>query len=106
MAIIEALPPPELPSCVVGEEWRGRAVVITVAGDLDLLTAPDLEACIEVALRKQPTALIVDLSSVDFLASRGMEVLLGARDSAPGRGRVRGSRRPRYQSAAQNHRHP
>lgn len=83
MAIIEAFPLPEPPSCVVGEEWRGRVVVITVAGDLDLLTAPDLEACIEVALRKQPTAMIIDLSSVDFLASRGMEVLLGARDSAP-----------------------
>jgi anti-sigma B factor antagonist len=40
--------------------------------------APRLEDAIYSALRKQPTALIVDLTEVDFLASIAMEVLVVA----------------------------
>ena len=37
---------------VVGEHWVGRTVVITAAGDLDMLTAPALAAAIAAATRK------------------------------------------------------
>ena len=68
----------------IAEHWVERAVVLAVWGDLDLGTAPKLSDAIEAAARKEPAALIVDLSRVDFLASVGMTVLMTAhRDIAP-----------------------
>ena len=57
-------------------EWIEHIAVITVSGDLDLLTAPALSEAIDVALRESPDALIVDLSEVHFLAVAGMNLLL------------------------------
>lgn len=68
--------------CVISEEWDGRTAVISVSGVLDMLTSPQLEASITAALGKRPSAIIVDLSDVDFLASAGMGVLVAARDQA------------------------
>lgn len=68
--------------CVISEEWEGRTVVISVSGVLDMLTSPQLEASITAAMGKSPSAIIVDLSDVDFLASAGMGVLVAARDQA------------------------
>ena len=70
--------------CVITEEWVGRTVVIAASGVLDMLTSPQLDAAITAALQKNPSALIVDLSDVDFLASAGMGVLVAARDKVDG----------------------
>lgn len=74
---------PDPPSCVVGEEWRDRTVIIVVTGDLDMLTVPHLEAVVGAALRKGPSAVIIDLSAVDFLGSCGMSALVRTREDAP-----------------------
>jgi anti-sigma B factor antagonist len=50
--------------------------VIHARGAVDLLTGPDLERCIEAALDKAPSAIVVDMTDVDFLASFGMSILL------------------------------
>jgi anti-sigma B factor antagonist len=71
--------------CVVNEEWTGRTAVISASGVLDMLTSPQLEAMISAVLGKNPDALVVDLSDVDFLASAGMSVLVAARDRADGK---------------------
>ena len=68
--------------CVISEEWTGRAVVVSVAGVLDMLTSPQLDSAITASLAKNPSTLIVDLSDVDFLASAGMGVLVAAHDRA------------------------
>ena len=60
----------------IEEFWTERMVVVAVTGDLDLLTTPQLDHAILSALRKQPTALIVDLTRVDFLASVSMNLLV------------------------------
>lgn len=70
--------------CVINEDWIGRAVVISAAGVIDMLTSPQLEASIGASMDKQPAAVIVDFSDVDFLASAGMGVLVAARDRAAG----------------------
>jgi anti-anti-sigma factor len=57
------------------------SVVITVCGDLDMLTAPALAGAIEAAARHAPPAIVVDLSGVDFLASAGMSVLVSAHEN-------------------------
>ena len=68
-------PPPDGRLDIV-ETRAGRVVVIGVAGDLDMLTAPQLDDAIHCALQDEPTALIVDLSKVDFLGSVGMNLLV------------------------------
>jgi len=59
-----------------------EATVLTVAGEVDLATAPALENAIEAALGGKPAALIIDLSQVSFLASAGMAALVGAHQRA------------------------
>lgn len=71
--------------CVIAEEWTGRTVVIFASGALDMLTSPQLDAAIDASLQKNPSALIIDLSDVDFLASAGMGVLVAARDKVDGK---------------------
>ena len=66
--------------CVISQEAIGRVVVVSVAGVLDMLTSPQLEAGIAEALQKGPSAVIIDLTDVNFLASAGMSALLAARD--------------------------
>lgn len=55
--------------------------MLTVGGDVDLATVPDLEAAITEALTQEPTALIVDLSAVDFLASAGLQTLVATHET-------------------------
>ena len=65
----------------VGNHQVDQAVVLTVSGEVDMLSAPRLAEAIRTALAASPAALIVDLSKVDFLASAGMTVLLTAQDA-------------------------
>jgi anti-anti-sigma factor len=62
----------------VGNHQVDGAVVLSVSGEVDMLSAPRLAEAIHTALAASPTALIVDLSKVDFLASAGMTVLVAA----------------------------
>lgn len=48
-----------------------------------MITAPQLEDAIKTALAKAPEGIVVDLTEVEFLASAGMGVLVGAHDEAP-----------------------
>lgn len=70
--------------CVFHDHWNDRTVVIACAGELDMLTAPDFERRIAEALEKQPTAVVIDLTDVDFLASAGMRVLVETNDTLSG----------------------
>ncbi|WP_338762157.1 STAS domain-containing protein [Nocardia vulneris] len=58
------------------------ATVLTVAGEVDLATAPALESAIEAILDGKPAALIIDLTAVSFLASAGMAVLVATHQRA------------------------
>lgn len=74
--------PPEATAVGVGERWIDRVVVVSVSGVVDMLTAPQVEAAIDAALAQKPTALVVDFTDVDFLASAGMGVLVATHDRA------------------------
>ncbi|MBJ7382979.1 MAG: STAS domain-containing protein [Mycolicibacterium sp.] len=69
------------------ETWSGDVAVVGVSGELDMLTAPELAGAIEAAARKNPAALVVDLSAVDFLASAGMSTLITAHEDIAPRAR-------------------
>ena len=74
----EAANSPGHDELTIEEFWTGRMVVVTVTGDLDILTTPQLDHAIRSAMRTEPTAVIVDLTGVDFLASVGMNLLVAA----------------------------
>ena len=67
------------------EERRvGDISVVSVAGTVDMLSAPKLEAAIGSAAMSSPSAIVVDFTAVEFLASAGMGVLVAAHgDLAP-----------------------
>jgi anti-anti-sigma factor len=62
----------------VAEHQVDQAVVLTVSGEVDMLSSPRLAEAIATTLATKPAALIVDLSKVGFLASAGMTVLVTA----------------------------
>ena len=58
--------------------------VLAVSGEIDLATIPAFEGAIADALTQRPTALIVDLSAVDFLASAGLQALVATHEKVSG----------------------
>jgi anti-sigma B factor antagonist len=66
---------------------RGDVAVVTVAGDIDLATAPVLQSAIIDAMAHAPCALVIDLSLVDFLGSTGLRILVQAQNSVRAAGR-------------------
>jgi anti-sigma B factor antagonist len=66
---------------VAVEEYE-QAVVLDVAGEVDLLTASRLHDALTQALDRHPAALVVDLTKVEFLASAGLNVLISAHQQA------------------------
>lgn len=53
--------------------------VMTVVGELDMLTAPQLDAAIRGQLAAVPAHVVLDLQSVRFLGCHGVSCLLQAR---------------------------
>jgi anti-anti-sigma factor len=69
--------------------WSGRAVVVRVTGEVDMLTAPHLEDVVSGVLRETPEAAVIDLSEVAFLSVAGVSVLVRANQrTEPGALRV------------------
>lgn len=66
----------DLPECVVSEHWWESTVVVSCVGVIDMVTAPHVEQRLDEVLKKEPSALVIDLSGVDFMASHGMNVLV------------------------------
>lgn len=70
-------------------EDLGSVAVLSVVGEIDLLTAPTLEESIKEARDQGPELLVVDLSGVEFLGSVGLSVLIGATERVGVSGRLR-----------------
>ncbi|GAA4663192.1 MULTISPECIES: STAS domain-containing protein [Amycolatopsis] len=64
-------------------------VVLSVAGDLDMLTSPQLADSLRELLDQHPRTVVVDLSKVDFLGSAGLAALVGAHEQAGSQGSLR-----------------
>ena len=50
--------------------------VVTLAGEIDIGTAPRLTAAVESALEAQPMRVILDMSAVTFCDSQGLGTLV------------------------------
>lgn len=72
---------------VIAEQRRadGTQLVVRVAGEIDMVTAPTLAEALELAQRqtekdRDVTEIVVDLRPVEFLSAAGLEVLVRAHD--------------------------
>jgi anti-anti-sigma factor len=63
----------------------GTVVKVTVAGELDIATAPDLNRQLA---RHLADVVVVDLSDVTFIDGCGLHALLDARENLDGRLRI------------------
>lgn len=59
-------------------------MIVTVSGELDLVTAPQLSESMKLVLEKQPSSVVIDLSKVGFLASAGMSLLASTHQDLAG----------------------
>jgi anti-sigma B factor antagonist len=60
----------------LSSESRGDCAVITIRGDLDIVTSPQLDEMLTTA-ETSHTRLILDLSGVDFLDTSALAVIVG-----------------------------
>lgn len=60
----------------------GNTVVLTVSGEVDLLTADEFEAQLKSVLSPPNEVVILDMSGVKFFSSAGLSVLLASAESA------------------------
>ena len=70
---------------VAGVEERDGAVVVRLAGELDLYNAHAVREELLAAAERGPERLIVDLSGLTFIDSTGLGVLIEARTRLPNR---------------------
>jgi anti-sigma B factor antagonist len=70
----------------VHHERGTDSVRIFPSGELDMLTAPILDAALHAAESAAPRRIVVDLRHLLFMDCRGLHVLLGAHERAGKRG--------------------
>lgn len=71
---------------IVKSRRVGDAAIVAVDGELDMLSAPQLQPEVERSLDEGVRRLVFDLTGVRFLGSSGLKVLLDVRDLAASRG--------------------
>ncbi len=60
----------------LSSESRGDSMVVTIRGDLDIVTSPQLDECLSQA-QGIHSRIILDLSGVDFLDTSALAVIVG-----------------------------
>lgn len=76
-------PSTRAPSMTVQSAQREDLAIVSVTGEIDLLTSPQLTEAVTAALTDKPRGLIIDLTDTAFLSSAGMGVLVAAHATAP-----------------------
>lgn len=61
---------------VLTTRYEGRATVIGVAGELDILTVTKLIARLDEAIRRRHGDVVIDLTEAEFIDSMGLHALL------------------------------
>jgi anti-anti-sigma factor len=59
-------------------------IVLKVAGEIDMMTAPVLEEAVRGALAERPANLVIDLTGARFFSSAGLAVLVFAHRNSAG----------------------
>lgn len=74
---------------------RDGSVVVSLTGELDISTSPELSQALESAQSDPTRAVVVDLAGLQFIDSTGLRVLLGAKRDADRAGAELRVRNPR-----------
>ena len=64
----------------------GESILVTVAGEVDMLTTPHLRSYLQEQLGRAQSMLVIDLRMVEFLGSSGLAVLVETLEQARERG--------------------
>ncbi len=87
---------PRMPPLDVTTEQRGDQLRIALAGELDIVNAPNLEDKLAAIEADAADTLILDLRDLDFIDSTGLRALIAANERARSAGRrlvvVRGAK--------------
>ena len=67
---------------LVAEGNLGVVTVLSAAGTIDMVTAPQFQTHVDTVLARRPSALIIDLARVEFLGSAGIGVLVNVHNNA------------------------
>ena len=75
------------------QEIEGGVTAMTIRGELDMNTAPDLERSLDAASAQESPAILIDLSECEFIDSTGVALIIRAwqkvdRDGGDGNGRL------------------
>lgn len=89
LATVRHTPPPRIGEVVVSVHRQDDVVVLTVAGDLDMATAPQMGDAAKRALGSRPRALVLDLRQVEFMSSAGLSTLVATHQKAGQHSQVR-----------------
>jgi anti-sigma B factor antagonist len=65
-------------AAVAGVDRHDGAIVVSLAGELDLYNAEDVRSALRDALAGDPAVLVVDLEQVSFIDSTALGVLIEA----------------------------
>jgi anti-sigma B factor antagonist len=65
-------------SLSLSESQRGKTTIVTVRGELDVLTAPKAAGLLDELVRGRLGDVVVDLRETGFLDSSGLSLLLNA----------------------------
>jgi anti-sigma B factor antagonist len=60
----------------ISSEWRDGFAVVTVSGELDIVTSRRFDECLA-EVRRDHGDIIVDLSAVDFMDTGSLAVIVG-----------------------------
>jgi anti-anti-sigma factor len=58
-------------------EQRDSALIVSVVGDIDALTADEVRVYLETQVADGQSRLVLDLSQVQFMSSSGVRLILG-----------------------------
>ena len=73
----------------IGERRQGDVIILLPTGRIDNDTSPDLQARLMDKVRGAGTAVLVDLTGVDYVSSAGLRALMmAAKQSKAGKGRL------------------
>ena len=66
----------------------GGVVVLALSGELDVVSAPELELCLNEVMAEAHDRVVLDLSELAFVDSAGVSVLIKGKQDAESSGRT------------------
>jgi anti-anti-sigma factor len=72
--------------CEVRDGQAGQRRPVEVRGEVDLATAPHLEAVVRTTLEQAPDGVVLDLAQLTFIDSSGLRALVALAKDADSRG--------------------